>query len=361
MGSVFTGAGKHFQQLEAVELDLDNLNEIVTRVKMQPYFLGEPLVVIGESENFPFSVIEGLKELLAVDVLGRAVAIIINIGIAESERRVDGQALEFASYLSSLTPQGLGKIAAEFLDLPQNDQLKRAWEDMGVEMDEDSVEISSLLASSFNRDAADYSDTLNREQRVIIASEAFSTRIVNEIEWLATAGVSIKGLKYLKYLVGGQEIFFAEQVVPRVDPSVDARETSNIVHDVIEPWKVKGKAYYLERLTPSLVELLEKLLIRVKNETFSIAWAHKNYFWLRGNRMSFRVRIYYRDRIEFGFYNASVDAVEEFLRKFDLPGIEVYSVGGYNDSPFINITNDINFNDEWVRMIRTWLGGSNAE
>ena len=360
MGSVFTGTGKHFQQLEAVELDLDNLNEIVNRVKIQPHFLGEPLVVIGESENFSFSSIAGLKELLAVDVLGRTVAIIINIGIAESERRIDGRALEFVSYISSLTLQSLGKITAEFLNLPQNDQLKRAWGDMGVEMDEDSVEISSLLASSFNRDAADYSDTLNREQRVIIASEGFSTRIVNEIEWLAAAGVNIKGLKYLKYLVGGQEIFFAEQVVPRVDPSVDARENST-VHDMIEPWKVKGKAYYLERLAPSLAELLEKILLLVKKETFSIAWSHKNYFWLRGNKMSFRVRLYYRDKIEFGFYNISVDAVEAFLQKFDLPGIEVYTVGGYNDSPFISINSGINFNEEWVRMIRVWLGGSGTE
>ncbi len=357
MGSVFTGAGKHFQQLDAVELDLDNLNEIVTRVKVQPHFLGEPLVVIGESDNFYFSEVEGVKELLAVDVLGRAVAVIINIGVADSERRIDGRAMEFASHISSLTPHGLGKIAAEFLELPQNEQVRRSWEDMGVEMDEESVEISSLLASTFNRDAADYSDILNREQRVIIASEGFSTRIVNEIEWLSGAGVNIKGLKYLKYLVGGQEIFFAEQVVPRVDPSVDARGSIAKSHDLIEPWKAKGKAYYLERLTPSLMEFLEKLIVDVKDETFSISWAHKNYFWLRGNKMTFRVRIYLRDRIEFGFYNASIDSVEEFLAKFDLPGIEVYSIGGYSDSPFIAITSDINFNEEWLEMVRSWLGG----
>lgn len=357
MGSVFTGAGKHFQQLEAVELDLDNLNEIVTRVKLQPHFLGEPLVVIGESENFSFTDIEGVKELLAVDVLGRAVAIIINIGIADSDRRVDGRAMEFVSNVSSLTARGLGKIAAEFLELPHNDQLKRVWEDMGVEMDDEAVEISSLLASTFDRDAADYTEVLNREQRVIIASEGFSTKIVNEIEWLSKSGVSIKGLKYLKYLVGGQEVFFAEQVVPRTDPSVDARGSVDNNHDSIEPWKVKGAAYYSEKLTPSMAELMEDLLVAVRKETFSISWAHKNYFWLRGTRMTFRVRVYSRDRVEFGFYNSSVDAVEEFLEKFDLPGVEVYTLGGYSDSPFIAITNDINFNDEWMNMIRTWLGG----
>ncbi len=358
MGSVFTGSGKHFQQLEAVELDLDNLNEIVTRVKVQPHFLGEPLVVIGESDNFSFPAIEGVRELLAVDVLGRAVAVIINIGVADSERRIDGRAMEFVSYVSSLTAQGLGKIAAEFLELPQNDLLKRAWEDLGVEMDEESVEVSSLLASTFNRDAADYSETLNREQRVIIASEGFSTRIVNEIEWLASSGVNIKGLKYLKYLVGGQEIFFAEQVVPRVDPSIDARDVVGTNHDVLEPWKIKGKTYYLERLTPSLAEFLESLLVTVRKDTFSMAWAHKYYFWLRGTKMSFRVRVYSRDRIEFGFYNSSVNAVEEFLQKFDIPGVEIYTLGGYNDSPFIAITNDVNFNDEWIKMIRSWLSGS---
>ncbi len=353
MGSVFTGSGKHFQQLEAVELDLDNLNEIVTRVKVQPHFLGEPLVVIGETDNFYFSKIEGVRELLAVDVLGRTVAIILNIGVADADRRVDSRAIEFVSHLSSLTPQGLGKIAAEFLELPHNDLLRRAWEDMGVEMDEEAVEISSLLASTFNRDAADYSEIINREQRVIIASEGFSTKIVNEIEWLYKSGVSIKGLKYLKYLVGGQEVFFAEQVVPRVDPSVDARDSAVHTHDSLEPWKAKGKTYYLEKLTPSMSELLDKLLVAVKAETFSISWSHKYYFWLRGTKMTFRVRIYARERVELGFYNTSVEAVEEFLGKFDLPGIEIFTLGGYADSPFLAITSDVNFNQDWIRMVKT--------
>ena len=358
MGIVFTGAGKHFQQLESVGLDLDNLNEIVNRVKIQPHFLGEPLIVIGESVNFSFSEIEGVRELLAVDVLGRTVSIIITIGIADTDRGIDGRAMEFAALANSYSSEELGKITAEFLELPHNDQLKRVWEDLGVEMDDESVEISSLLAATFERDAGDYADILNKEQRIIIASEGFSTRVVNEIEWLSKAGVNIKGLRYLKYLVGGQEIFFAEQVVPRTDPSVDAGDLMGANHDSLEPWKAKGRSYYVERLAPSIAELLDRILVTTKRETFSISWAHKYYFWLRGAKMTFRVRVYSRDRLELGFYNASSSVVDDFLNNFNLPGIEIYLVGGYNDSPFVAITSDVNFNDEWIKMIRTWLGGS---
>ena len=55
-------------------------------------------------DNFSFSTVEGVRELLAVDVLGRAVAVIINIGVADSERRIDGRAMEFASYIRLYDP-----------------------------------------------------------------------------------------------------------------------------------------------------------------------------------------------------------------------------------------------------------------
>lgn len=360
MTQVFTGSGRHFQELQAVSLDPENLVEIVQRIKLQPRFLGEPLIVFAEGENFALPALPDVHELVALDVLGRVVSISIVVGTATPERHIESRAQELAAQVAAYTPEELGKVAREFLAAPHNDGLRRAWDEAGVEISEESVELASLLAVTFQRDAGDYSEQINREQRILIAAEAFTIRVVNCIQWLAGAGVNIRGLRYQKYLVGGQEIFFAEQAVPKKDPSIDFREEPGKTHEAIEPWKAKGLAYYMEQLTPAVGTVLDRLVVESRPDTFSITWAHKYYFWLRGAKRTLRVRAYQRDRLELGFYNHSREAVEEFLQEFRLPGMEVYVVGGYSDSPFISISSGMEVGDEWFRMVRAWLSGKSG-
>jgi hypothetical protein len=298
---------------------------------------------------------------VALDVLGRTVSISIVIGTATPERHIESRAQELAAQVAAYTPEELGKISREFLSAPHNDMLRRAWDEAGVEISEESVELASLLAVTFQRDAGDYSDQINREQRILIAAEAFTIRIVNCISWLAGAGGNIRGLRYQKVLVGGQEIFFAEQAVPRKDPSIDFRDEPGKTHESIEQWKAKGLAYYLEQLTPAVGAILDRLVVEARPETFSISWAHKYYFWLRGGKRTLRVRAYHRDRLELGFYNHSREAVEDFLQNFRLPGMEVYVVGGYSDSPFISIASGMEISDEWFVMVKSWLSGKGGQ
>lgn len=361
MTQVFTGSGRHFQELHSVSLDDENLGEIVQRVKLQPHFLGEPLVIIAEGESFSLPAVNGVKELLALDVLGRCVAVSIVIGSVHNREYVQSRVLDLAAQAGAYTPDELGRICREFLGKPENDNLRRAWDDSGVEINPDSVELASLLAVTFERDAGDYSEFINKSQRVIVAAEDFGRRMINSVNWLSQCGVDIKGIKYRKFLVGGQEVFFAEQSVPQANVSRDTRAAAALPQESIEPWKAKGLAYYLELLTPAVAGKLERMIEQLRESTFSKNWANKYYFWWRGNRRTFRVRVYNRDRLELGFYNASVDMVESFLSGFKLPGVEVYSVGGYSESPFISISSGFDLDGEWLEMMRAWLSGFDKE
>ncbi len=360
MSKVYTGTGRVFQEVQALPLDEEALVDIERRVKLQPHFLGEPLVVIGEACDFPRVVEANNHDLVGLDALGRAVAISFVKGMAEAA--TDMRALQLAAHLSSLTPEDLGRICRSFINRPGNDSIRRVWEEKDVEIGPEAVELSSLLAAIFERDAEDYADLINAEQRIIVAAEGFSSRMVDVVHWLARSGVTIIGLRYRKYLVGGQEVYFAEQVVPTVDPADDAPESRITAGsgEAQEPWRAKGRAYHAEKLDPLLANRLDELLVLAKPYTFTINWSHKHYFWVRGVKRNLRIRTYYRDRLEVGFYNASPAAVREFLGRHDLDIFEITTVGGYADSPFITITAETEFNDRWTQMLREWLGGEDA-
>ena len=108
----------------------------------------------------------------------------------------------------------MGKITLEFISQPVNDSLRRVWTDKNVEITEETVELTNLLGAMFNRDDSDFADQVNRQQRVILAAEGYTTRLVDEINWLNRAGVTIVGLRYKQYLVGGQEIFSPSRWCP---------------------------------------------------------------------------------------------------------------------------------------------------
>lgn len=360
MTKLYSGSGRHFQEIQAVSLDQDGLEEIQQRIKLQPHFLGEALIVIGEGNDFGLPGTDDIHEILALDTHGRTVIISIVIGIARSAHRIDTRALQMAAHVATLTSEELGKITKEFINRPQHDALKRGWQESGVEMTEEAVELTSLLAASFHRDAADYAGQINLDQRMILVADGFTADMVDVIQWLAQRGVSIQGIRYKKYLIGGQEIFFAEQVVPMVDPAVDARSRPPTAGEGIEPWRIKGRQYYLEQLSPTVGGILDQLLIATRKDTFATTWSNKFYFWLRGEKRNLRIRTYYRDHIEIGFHNITPIALEEFLRAHGLEQLQVYTVGGYADSPFIALSAEIPWTETIARMLCAWLSGTDA-
>ncbi len=357
MAKVFTGTGKLFQELPAVPLDEEALRDMERRIKLQPHFLGEPLVVIGETRDFLPVISPDSHHLAALDTLGRMVAISLTAGTADVNH--DLQALQLSAHLAHLQIEDLGKIARGFIQRPPNEMLRRAWEEMEVEISEEAVELTSLLAAVFRRDIEHFSGIINQEQRIIVAAESFTSRLVDVISWLVRRGVHIAGLRYRKYMVGGQEVYFAEQVMPTQNPAVDAPEARKTIREeTLVPWLVKGRLYYLEHLAPAIGVKMDELLLMVKPATFAVHWSNKHYFWIRGLRRNLRVRTYFRDRLEIGFYNASPATVQDILRQYNLPPLEVITASGYSESPFIAITTETKLDERWAKMLNDWLGSA---
>ncbi len=355
MSKMYTGSGRVFQEVSALPMDEEGLQDIKRRVKVQPHFLGEPLVVVAEAVDFPTICVPGDETMIAIDPIGRATAVTIAMGVADIQQQV--ATLQLAAHLATLSNNEIGRIARNFIDRPANEQLRRLWEDMDVEMSEDSVEIASLLAAAYERDAEDFFSLINNSQRIIIAAEGFSSRLVGVINWMNGHGLNVIGLRYRKYIVGGQDVFFAEQVVPKTDPAVDSGDPRP--SEPVEPWRIKGRLYHAERLNPRLVLMMDDILRMTKETTFTVNWNNKYYFWIRGPRRNLRIRTYSRDRLEIGFYNAAPAAVVEFFEPYGLGGQEVVSIGGYSDSPFVVLGPDMRLDERWYALLNDWLSGAN--
>ena len=362
MSKVYTGTGRAFQEITPLPMDEDALSDVSKRVKIQPHFLGEPLVVVAETADFNLTSPSNTLGLVTLDTVGRCVAVAIASGMADVDSIM--LALQITSITCKLNVSDLGRLARAFVNRPENEALLSIWEEHDVEMNEETVELLSLVASIFERDAENYADRINREQRIIVAAETYSARLLRVISWLYSSGVNAIGLRFRRYMVAGQEIYFAEQVAPALDPVADDAIgmdlTPRASSEMSEPWKVKGHSYHSDRLTPKTAILMDSLLHITSSDTFTVQWNHKHYFWIRGLRRNLRVRTYYRDRLELGFYSAAPAAVSEFLTPYGLSQqFDVTTVGGYADSPFITLPGETTVLDErWKAMLSDWLTGA---
>lgn len=356
MGKMYTGSGRMFQEVQAIPMDGEGLVDMKRRVKVQPQFLGEPLVVVAEAEDFPGVTRPGDGLMVAIDTVGSLAAVTIATGVADVE--LLPAAMQLAAHLATLENDEIARLARRFIGRPANEQLRQQWESMDVEMAEDAVELPSLLAAAFQRDAEDFGRIVNSSQRIIIAAEDFSPRMAGVIQWLGELGVNIVGLRYHKYMVAGQEVFSAEQAAPKTGPATGGPTPGKPKPESLAPWRVKGRQYQAERLGPALTGVMDSLLEAVKKATVSLTWSHKYSFWIRGSRRSLRVRTYARDRLEIGFHNAAPAAVVEFLQPYGLAGLEVVSVGGYSDSPFVALGADASLDQSWIALLNDWLTGA---
>lgn len=351
MGKMYTGTGRMFQEVQALPMGAEGLGDMKHRVKVQPQFLGEPLVVVAEAEDFPGVTRPDAGTLIAIDTAGNLAAVAIAMGTANIDQLV--AVMQIAAHLASQGNDDIAAIARHFIDRPANEALRRQWESMDVEMSEDAVELASLLAAAFQRDAEDFGNIVNRSQRIIIAAEDFSPQLLEVVQWLSQHGVNIICLRYRKYMVGGQEVFSVEQSAPTATPARNKPKP-----EAAAPWRTRGKQYYADRLTPPLAQLMDALLAAVEKSTVSLLWANKYYFWIRGSRRSLRLRAYHRDRLEIGFHNAAPAAVAEFLEPYGMAEQEVLSIGGYSDSPFVTLGPDSQLNQRWRALLNDWLTGA---
>ena len=350
MSRLYTGSGRAFQEVTSAPLDGEALVDIERRVKLQPHFLGEPLVVFADAADFPgFDGNPGGRCLAGADAAGRTVAVSLNLGDADVGAL--DTVLQMAAALQSMPAETLERTARAFIDRPENAELRRMWEELDVEMEEGEVGFPSLLAVVFEKDADDFAAGVNRGQRLLIAAEGFTPRLLGVMRWLSRSGVGATGLRYRKFEVGGQEVFFVERMPAEAESPTEVSVAS-------EPWKTDGRAYHAARLLPDAARLLDDLLLAVQANTFALSWSGKYSFWIRGPRRHFRVRTWYRDRLEVGFHNAAPAAAADFLAPYGLGDVEVSSVGGYADSPFVTLEASARIDERWTAMLNDWLSGS---
>ena len=61
MSKMYTGAGRLFQEVSPLPMDEEGLLDMKRRIKLQPHFLGEPLVVVAEADDFPGICVPGVR------------------------------------------------------------------------------------------------------------------------------------------------------------------------------------------------------------------------------------------------------------------------------------------------------------
>ena len=118
----------------------------------------------------------GVVDLLALDSNGAGV--IIELKRAPSQREAVGQALEYASWLSSLDSIDLHDIAERYLRSDgSTHSLEVAWE------------------ATFSGDLNE--TTLNSHQRTFIVIEGENDRMASLVRYLRSSGVDVSLLRYV--------------------------------------------------------------------------------------------------------------------------------------------------------------------
>ncbi len=357
--------GGEMKQARFFTLENDSLSEIdVTHfeeseaqlekwVKFLPSFVGENLVIIGEQLDFP-SIGGDAIDIVGLDSNGAVVVIELKKGATPSD--VDFQAIKYASYISNLGSEELGRIAAEFLRREENGHLIKRVDELGVQIEDDQVDLPQLLAAWFKRDVSEYAETINETQRIIIVAEQFDARIALALEWLRWQGVDITGVQYRQIEVGGKRILNSQQVLPA--PEVAEAFVSTTRPRSAKPWKTQGKSWHMNKFRPEVAEAVERLLEALEDHIQEISWGQAHYFWLRGRQQNIRVLSYIQSFLDLGLHPASEILEREFLRKHPTVNLKPRVISGYDNSPFLRPTINEDFpGDEFLRMLTCWLDG----
>jgi len=179
----------------------------------------EPLLMIGRQVSTPVGVID----LLALDSNGSGV--IIELKRAPSQREAVSQALEYASWLSSLDTEELIRIAENYLRRSDHQLgFEEAWQD------------------SFGSDIPEVS--LNSSQRLFIVVEGEDDRITSLTRYLRSLAVDVSLLSYSFYRTEtGEEILLLQSQLGAEEGS-SAKGPKPTEGDLIKQWHEEVVAAY---------------------------------------------------------------------------------------------------------------------
>ncbi|WP_160910119.1 endonuclease NucS domain-containing protein [Pontibacillus yanchengensis] len=191
---------KSQNKLEAIhettyfEYELKEREHIEEWIRKNPEVLQEELLIIGH-EYDKFEVNERL-DLLGLDQDGSLV--IIEVKRDHTGAHVDIQALKYASYCSTLSPNDVIAIYEEYIQLHGLEV--NATEEMMAFL---NVEVESELHNM-----------VNMNQRIIVVANEIDRRVLSVCTWLFENGIDIKCVTMKPYQLNGELIIDTNQIIP---------------------------------------------------------------------------------------------------------------------------------------------------
>lgn len=182
------------------ELKLRERFDIQEWIDGSPDILGESLLMIAKELILP----SGRRlDLLAIDKQGSLV--IIELKRDDSGIDVEWQAIKYASYCSSFTPDEIYKYYAEYLGTDDDDAQVRVEEFINVEPEE-----------------------LNDRQRIILVSKEFHSEVVSAVLWLRESEIDIECIRLTPHQDKAGTLFINPEIIiplPEAKDYIQKKET----------------------------------------------------------------------------------------------------------------------------------------
>jgi hypothetical protein len=193
---------------QLIELKLTGFSEQKLRerfdiqewIEKSPTILGEELLVIGKEVILP----SGKRlDLLCIDK--EAALVIVELKRDDSGASVEWQAIKYASYCSNFLPEEIFKQYARYLGRSEADASKAIEEFIDVDM-----------------------ESLNADQRIILASKEFNSEVISAVLWLREFGVDIQCTRLAPYLDTNGDLFIKPETIiplPEAKDYIERKET----------------------------------------------------------------------------------------------------------------------------------------
>lgn len=325
-------------------------------VLTQPDLFGEPLVFIGQQEDFPD--IGGDEiDIVALDREGAVVVIELKRGMTPSD--TDFQVLKYAGFIRTLTVEDLSKRAAAFLLRAANADYRKELEDeTGVDIGPDA-ELSAIFAGKFgDTDVEDIEDRINRRQRIFIVAESFDKRITAAILWLRSVGADVRGFEYHHFPDDEDGHFVFNQLIPIPELGAELAELTKKRGE--RPWLRDGRAWHTDpnavyAPNVALVAALERAVSDLAN--VQILWEQGLYVKVMGPQGR-ELRVYTsqkKGRLALLFMHASRAAVEELLGSNGVT-LGIKENFPYDKkAPWVAVEKPEDFGDQLKSALGLWL------
>lgn len=198
----------HVNNKQLIELKLTGFYELGLRerfdiqewIEKSPTILGEELLVIGKEVILP----SGKRlDLLCVDKA--AALVVVELKRDDSGASVEWQAIKYASYCSNFLPEEIFRQYAGYLDKAEADAAKAIEEFIDGDI-----------------------ESLNSDQRIILASKEFNSEVISAVLWLREFGVNIQCTRLAPYVDADGGLFIKPETIIPLPEAKDYIERKEI-------------------------------------------------------------------------------------------------------------------------------------